>query len=157
MTKDTDLFASAFFLADYVTVENGKLYSSGAFWNRLNLPSFPSVTNFGVAIVLTIPWRAYRQVHKFAVWFEDADGKQLAGDIQGEFAVDASPDAQVGEPTIMPITAMVGNFLIPSAGNYSAVLHVDGQELDRWPFRAIQIYTQTPPQLNTPMAAGKED
>lgn len=157
MTKDMDLFAPAFFLADYVAVENGKLYSSGAFWSRFNLPSFPSVANFGVAVVLSIPWRAYHQVHKFAVWFEDADGKRLAGDLGGEFTVGAAPDMKVGEPTIMPISAMVGNFVIPNAGDYSAVLHVDGQELARWPFRAVQIYTQTPPRSFPPLDPPQAD
>lgn len=157
MTKDTDLFSSAFFLADYVAVENGKLYTSGAFWNRLNLSGFPAVANFGVAVVLNIPWRAHRQTHKFAIWFEDADGKRLPGDIGGEFTVEVAPEMIVGEPTIMPITAMVGNFLIPSAGSYSAVLQVDGQELDRWPFRAIQIYTQTPPHFPQASIPSTED
>lgn len=142
MTNNLDLHAPAFFLADHTAVESGKLYVNGGFWSRLNFPSFPAVTTFGVAVVLSIPWRAYHQPHKFSVWFEDADGKKFGGDIGGDFTVGASPEMKVGDSTIMPIAALVGNFMIPNPGDYAAVLSVDGQELSRWSFRAIQIFTQ---------------
>jgi hypothetical protein len=149
MTNQPDLFSPAFFMADHAAVESGKLYANGAFWNRLQFPSYPAVVTFGIAAVLSIPWRAYHQPHKFSIWFEDADGKKLSGDLQGEFTIGAAPDMKVGDPTIMPIAATVGNFAISSAGDYSAVLNVDGQELNRWPFRAVQVFSQTQPSQNT--------
>jgi hypothetical protein len=136
---DTDIYAPAFFLADHAAVESGKVYTSGAFWNRLNFPSFPAVIHFGVVAVLNVPWRAYHQQHKFAVSFEDEDGRAIAGELGGEFTVGASPDMKVGDETIMPISAMVNNFTVGKAGTYAALLTVDGQEIARWSFRAAQL------------------
>jgi hypothetical protein len=137
---DTDLHALAFFLADHAAVENGKVYSNGGFWNRLNFQSFPAVVSFSVVAVLHIPWRAYHQPHKFAVWFEDADGQRLPGEIEGEFQVGAAPEMKVGDPTIMPFAANVGNFTFARPGDSAAVLTVDGAEIARWPFRAVQVF-----------------
>ena len=146
MPNDTDLFASAFFLADHAAVESGKLYTSGGFWNMLNFPSFPAVMTFSVAAVLNVPWRAHHQTHKFVVSFEDADGKKLAAGFQGDFQVGSAPPARVGDPTIMPIAAVMGNFVFPTSGDFSAVLEVDGTELSRWPFRASQVAMPMMPQ-----------
>ena len=138
---DTDLHADAFFLADHAAVESGKLYVSGGFWNQLGFSNFPQAYTFSVAAVLHVPWRAYHRAHKFAVWFEDADGKRLGGQLDGEFQVGAAANMKVGDPTIMPFAGTVSNFPIPSAGDYAAVLSVDGTELSRWVFRARQILT----------------
>lgn len=136
---DTDIYSPAFFMADHAAVESGKVYSNGAFWNRLQFPGFPAVTHFAIVAVLNIPWRAYHQMHKFSVWFEDADAKRVAGEIGGEFSVGTAPDMKVGDETIMPIAAMVNNFTLSNAGDYAAVLAVDGQEISRWKFRAMLL------------------
>ena len=141
MTSDSDIHAPAFFMADHVMVESGKLYVNGGFWNRLNFTSYPAVSAFGVAIVLSIPWRALHQDHKFSVFFEDADGNRVGGDIGGVFKIGAAPDMKVGEESIMPISAFVNNFTIAKAGDYSAVLHVDGTEISRWTFHAMQVFS----------------
>jgi hypothetical protein len=132
MTPGTDIHAKAFFLADHAVVESGKIYTSGAFWNQLRFPSFPAVYTFAVVSVLHIPWRAYHQRHKFSVHFMDADAKPMPGRLEGEFQVGAAPEMLVGEPTIMPFAAVVGNFVFIRPGDYAAVLEVDGAELDRW-------------------------
>ncbi|MCU1414935.1 MAG: hypothetical protein JWN80_2275 [Microbacteriaceae bacterium] len=136
---DTDIYSPAFFMADHAAVESGKVYANGAFWNRMQFPGFPAVTHFGVVAVLNIPWRAYHQPHKFAVWFEDADGGRVAGELGGEFTVGTTPDMKVGDETVMPIAAMVNNFTLTKAGDYSAVLAVDGQEISRWTFKAVLL------------------
>lgn len=150
MTNETDIFSPAFFLADHVAVENGKLYVNGGFWNRFNFATFPGIASFGVGVILSVPWRAYHQLHKFSVWFEDADGNRLPADFQGEFTIGASPEMKVGDPTIMPIGAMVGNFAFQSAGDYSAVLSVDGQVINRWSFRAAQVFSPAQPASSPP-------
>jgi len=149
MTNDTDMYAHAFFMCDHAAVESGKVYTNGAFWNRLNFPGFPAVTHFAIVAVLNIPWRAYHQPHKFAVWFEDADAQRLPGELGGEFTVGAAPDMKVGDATIMPISAMVNNFTLTKAGDYAAVLAIDGIEIDRWPFRATQVFTGMQPMRPT--------
>ena len=140
--KETDIYAAAFFMSDFAAVENGKLYVSGGFWNQFRLASFPSIVNFSIVAVLNIPWRAYHQNHKFEVFFEDADGKRLPGELGGDFTVGTAPEMKVGDPTLMPIAAAINGFALQHAGDYSAVLHVDGQEISRWPFRASQLFVQ---------------
>lgn len=142
---EIDLRAEAFFLADHAAVESGKVYVNGAFWNRLNFVSFPAVSTFSVVAVLHVPWRAYHRAHKFSVWFEDADGQRMPGEFEGEFQIGTAPDMKVGDPTIMPIAAVVGNFTFPRAADYSAVLQVDGAEIARWPFRTVQVFLPTMP------------
>ncbi|MGH3800970.1 MAG: DUF6941 family protein [Pseudonocardiaceae bacterium] len=127
----------AFALADHAVVESGKLYVSGGFWSGLNLPSFPAVLNFAVFAVLHVPSRAYLQSHKFLVYFEDADSKELGGRFEGEFRVGAGPHMRTGDPTILPFAAPITNFVIERPGDYACVLKVDGSELDRWNFRTI--------------------
>lgn len=135
----TDLYARAFFLADHAIIESGKVYASGAFWDRLRFPGFPAVVSFGVVAVLNVPWRAHHQPHSFRIWFEDADGGQMAAELGGDFQVGSPPEMRVGEASVIPLAATVGNFTLPRAGGYSAVLSVDGSELARWPFRATQV------------------
>lgn len=156
---NTDLFARAFFVADHAAVENGKVYASGAFWNRLRFPSFPAVLTFSVVIILEIPWRAHHEEHMLSVSFEDADAKPLQPGFEGGFVVGSPPEAKRGDPTIMPIAATVGNLTIPGAGDYAAVLKVAGAELDRWPFRASQVLTPdtpTSPPHHGPQSTGPE-
>lgn len=135
-----DLHAEAFFTADHAAVESGKLYVNGGFWSRLNFPSFPAVHNFAVCIVLHIPWRAHHQRHKFAVSFEDADGQTTSNRAEGQFQSGTAPDMRPGDYTVAPIAILVNGFVLQRAGDYAAVLHVDGTEISRWRFRAIQVF-----------------
>lgn len=135
---DSDISAASFFLADHAAVENGKVYASGAFWNRLHFPNFPATTHLGIVAVLTVPWRAYHQKHRFAIWFEDADAHRTSAELGGEFSVGTSPDMRVGDETMVPISAIANNFSFAGAGDYAAVLAVDGRPLARWRFRVLQ-------------------
>ena len=128
--------ALAFFLADHATAIGGKVYANGAFWNRLSSPSFPSTHHFAVAAVLEVPWRPGRQQHAFTVHFDDADGASVGARIDGQFQVDANPTLPDGEPTTIPLTALMNNFVVAAPGTYVAVLEVDGEELARWAFHA---------------------
>jgi hypothetical protein len=130
--------ACAFFLADHAVVENGKLYVNGGFWNQVYSLIYPSVRAFGVAAVLHIPWRQHHKAHVFTVTFEDADGGSLPARFDGQFRIGTAPNMPVGDFTIMPIAAFVSNFALDRPGDYSALLHVDGAELARWRFRAVQ-------------------
>ena len=142
---ETDLFAQAFFLADHAEVENGKLYANGGFWNRLSFPTFPAVTTFSVVAVLQIPWRALHTMHRLTVWFQDADAVKMPMGFQAQLKLGSAPDMKVGDPTIVPISAVVGNFSFPRPGDYASVLEVDGTEIARWPFRASQVLSGATP------------
>jgi hypothetical protein len=145
MPFESAIVADAFFLADFARVESGKLYVSGGFWTRMNFATFPAVLHFGVAAVLRVPWAAYHEGHKFTIWFEDADGQRISGELSGEFKVGAGADMKWGDDTVLPFAAMVNNFRIAAAGDYAAVLAVDGTEIDRWRFRAVQQATAAQP------------
>jgi hypothetical protein len=133
-----EIQACAFFLADHAAVENSKLYINGGFWNQVLSPSYPVARSFGFAAVLHIPWRQHHQGHAFAVTFVDADGGTLPARFDGQFRVGTTPSMRVGDFTIMPIAAFVTNFVLDRAGDYAALLEVDGAELARWRFRAVQ-------------------
>lgn len=134
----TDLHAEAFFTADHAEVQGGKLYVNGGFWTRLNFPTFPVVHNFTICAVLHIPWRAHHQNHSFAILFEDADATTLTS-VEGDFQSGTSPDMRAGDFTSLPMAVQVGNFVFQRPGDYAAVLRVDGTEISRWRFRAVQV------------------
>lgn len=113
---------------------------NGGFWSRLSFPSFPVVFGFSLGVVLHIPWRAHNQNHSFAIFIEDADGKHDEG-LQGEFQTGTAPDVRPGDFTegVIPFAVQVANYVFQRPGDYAAVLHVDGMEIKRWRFRAIQV------------------
>jgi hypothetical protein len=138
-----EIQACAFFLADHAVVENGKLYVNGGFWNQVHSMTYPSIRAFGVAAVLHIPWRQHHKAHTFAVTFEDADGGSLPARFDGQFRVGTAPNMRVGDFTIMPIAAFVTNFGLDRPGDYAARLQVNGAELARWRFRAVEAADPT--------------
>src|ERR1700689_699154 len=139
-----EIEAVAFFLADHVVVENGKLYVNGGFWNQLHSSAYPVAKAFGIAAVLHIPWHRHHEGHAFAITFTDADGGSLPARFDGQFRVGTAPNMRVGDFTIMPIAALATNFLLERPGDYAAVLSVDGNELARWRFRAGQSSEPAP-------------
>jgi hypothetical protein len=135
----TDLHAEAFFAADHAVVENGKMYVNGGYWTRLNHSSFPSVQNFALGIVFHIPWHAHNQLHKFAIWFEDADGNQTQARMEGQFQAGLAADSRAGDYSLVPVALTVNGFVLQKPGDYAAVLEMDGTEVARWRFRAVQV------------------
>ena len=147
----TDLHAAAFFLADHASIESGKVYANGAFWNRLNFPTYPTMVSFSVVAVIVVPWRAHHQMHRFTVAFEDADGAVIGGQFEGEFQVGTAFDHRVGDDSIVPLAMPVSNIVLERSGDYSAVLTIDGAEISRWRFGAVQYAAgPTPPDSSHP-------
>ena len=144
MIPETDLYATAFFLADHAAVENGKVYVNGGFFNQMQFATFPAAATFSVVGILNIPWSAQNQPHRFAVHFTDADGHQLDGEFSGEFQVTPNLENGIGDPFLMPIAANANGFVFQGPGHFSAVLLVDGDELSRWSFK---VNAATPPQV----------
>jgi hypothetical protein len=153
---NTDIEVVAFFPADHAVVEGGKVYSNGAFWDRLRFPTYPQVFSLSLVAVLKIPFRAYHQDHRFEIGMEDADGKELPLRVQGDFRVGSSADMRYGDPTVMPIAVNVNNVQVAKPADYSFVLRVDGAELGRYQIRAVQLALPiqvppgTPPQTEPP-------
>ncbi|HEY4225598.1 MAG TPA: hypothetical protein VGM70_07270 [Pseudolysinimonas sp.] len=151
MIPETDLYATAFFLADHAAVENGKVYVNGGFFNQMQFATFPASATFSVVGIMNIPWSAQNQSHRFAVHFTDADGHQLDGEFSGEFQVTPNPEAGIGDPFLMPIAANANGFIFQGPGHYSAVLMIDDDEKSRWSFRVNAL---TPPQGQPGAPAG---
>jgi hypothetical protein len=143
----TQISCAALFLADHASVESGKLYVNGGYWNRLQFPSFPTYYTFSVAAVLLVPWHDHKQ-HDFSIHFTTSDGTRVGGELAGNFSAGTLPGAREGDPSVFPIAAAIGNFLLERPGDYEVVIEVDGHALDRWPFRVSQqlsAYGQVPP------------
>jgi hypothetical protein len=151
----TDLHAEAFFTADHAAVESGKLYVNGGAWNQFGHPSFPAVQAFSVAAILHIPWRAHGQNHAFGIWFEDSDGQNLGGRIEGRFEAERPLGARPGDYSVAPLAVNINGFVFPAPGDYAAVLSVDGTEISRWRFRAVQTFS-VPGTPDPPAGAGDE-
>ncbi|WP_426625262.1 DUF6941 family protein [Leifsonia sp. McL0607] len=137
MVSPPQISCSALFLADHASVESGKLYVNGGYWNRLQFPSFPTYYTFSVAAVLLVPWHDHKQ-HEFSIHFTTADGKRVGGELSGNFSAGTLPGAKEGDPSVFPIAATIGNFLLERSGDYEVVIEVDGQALDRWSFGVSQ-------------------
>jgi hypothetical protein len=135
----THVHPEAFFTADHAVVESGKLYANGAFWNRLNFPSFPVVHNFAVCVILHIPWRAHHERHAFGITFEDGDGKVMPQRLGGYIQTGTAPDMRAGDYSVVPIAMMVNGFVLERPGEYAAVLRIADKESARWRFRATQV------------------
>ncbi|MEI2643594.1 MAG: hypothetical protein U0R28_09690 [Candidatus Nanopelagicales bacterium] len=135
----TEFQTAAFFLADHASVENGKVYVNGGFWDRMQLPSFPAAVNFSIVAVVVVPWHAHNEKHGFSVTFEDADKNMLAGQFDGEFQIGTEPSHRQGDASIVPLAIAVTGFALDSPNDYAAVLSIDGHEVDRWPMRVLQL------------------
>jgi len=126
----------AFFLADYAAVENGKVYSSGAFWNQMVSVDFPSVHHLSVVAVFDVPFAAHGRSFAFTIRFEDADAQQIGPRIDGQMEVGRSGQGRPGDESVIPFAARVDGLVLPSSGDFAAVLEIDGGVTARWPFRA---------------------
>lgn len=132
--------ARAFFCADHAALADGKLYVNGGFWDRLNFPVYPQVlASMTVVAVLEVPFRDYHRDHDFALLMEDADRRLLPLRVEAQFRVGSDPQMRYGDPTILSIPIPVNSLVFERPGDYAFVLHVDGKEIDRCRFRAVQV------------------
>lgn len=126
----------AFFLADHAAVENGKVYASGAFWNRLFAAEFPSVHHLSVVAVFDVPYGAHEHEFSFVVRFEDADAHAVGPRIDGAMEIGRGPQERPGDASVVPFTARVEGLVLEEPGDFAAVLELDDAIVSRWAFRA---------------------
>ncbi len=134
--------ALGFFPADHAIVESSKVYASGAYWNRLRFPAFPAVLpNMSLVAVLQQPFHASYAEHTVEMGIQDADGQDIPGiRVEGQFRASLAPDSQFGDTPLLPLAVNVQGITFERAGDYSFVLKVDGVELARYAFRAMQVF-----------------
>ncbi len=126
----------AFFLADYAAVENGKVYTSGAFWNQMVAAEFPSVHHLSVVAVFDVPFSAHGRSFDFTIRFEDADGGAVGPRIDGQMEVGRGGNGRLGDESVIPFAARVDGLVLAASGDFAAVLEIAGGVAARWPFRA---------------------
>jgi len=156
----TGMNASAW-LCDYADVSGGKLFVSGAgigvVGSPLPLPPLP--VNICLAIMVTIPWTATNAEHTMTVELvSDAEG--AGGTVERVALADGLPPGHdpadlgkvviqfhagrgegmvPGEDTLMPVALPLYGLPLPRAGGYFFSLAIDGPEVSRVSFRAVQI------------------
>lgn len=154
MTSNNPLEFSllAFFAADHAEAANGKLYANGAYWNQLNLPSYPAVLPaITLAAVVEVPFGLLHSEHTIRMGLEDPDGRPLALKVEGKFRVGGGPTMEYGDSTVIPIAVPVNGLVLPRPGRYTFTCSIDEKEMDTYSFRAIQIpvalqFNIVPPQ-----------
>ncbi len=145
----TDFEVIAFFPADHASVAEGKLYVNGGIWDRLNFPAYPQlIPPVSLVAVVRVPYRAYHQDHKFEMRLENAENEALSFRVEGGFRFGTEPHMRVGDPSLLTVAVPVSGVVLESPGDYSFVVAVDGTDLVRYPFRAVQVFGA--PQLMTP-------
>lgn len=140
----------AFFSADHVDVSGNKLYVNGGFFNLLRFQSFPAtLRTLGIGVALQIPFHYTMQDHVIRIGFRGPDEQELPLRVEARFRTTPGPEAEFGEPHIMPFGATVPSVHIPVPGVYHLVLWLDNQQVATYRIRAIQI-----PAAVRPGAAG---
>jgi hypothetical protein len=146
--------SQGFFPADYATVENGKVYASGAFWSVLRFPEFPAVLPaMSLVAVIKVPFHANFAEHTLTFNLIDQDEKLVGMQVEGLFRTAPTIEHKFGAPSLSPIAIPIHGLKIERPGEYSFVLSVDGEPLDRYPFTVIQIAKiamSQPPASATP-------
>ncbi len=133
-----DFQALALFTADHASVENGKVYVNGGFWDILNQPSYPAQVSVSLVAVIKVPSRAYLEDHQVTVEMVNADEERLPLKIEGSVRVGAAPHLNPGEPSTLPLAFPLNGVYLERAGDYWFVLSVDGDEIARYRIRAVQ-------------------
>ncbi|HZJ28050.1 MAG TPA: hypothetical protein VFF40_13730 [Acidimicrobiia bacterium] len=129
-----------FFPADHAEVIGGKVYANGAFWTLLRFPTYPQVIpTVSLVTVLSVPPYEFGRDHAMVIGMMDADGGELPLRAEGTFRVDPGVELRAGESAVVPIAITVTGLRLERAGEYAFRLFVDGDELDRYGFRASQV------------------
>ncbi len=137
--------ALAFFAADHVVNESGKLYVNGGFFNMLRYPVFPAVVpTLGLGASLLVPWHAYQQDHRFEITMLDEDRRELPFRVEGMLRVGADILLRHGDPSVINIAGNVTNLVVEQPGHYTLVLWVNGERLSDWTLLAVRLPSGPP-------------
>ena len=140
------------FLSDSVQSVEGKLYVLGAGWNRLAAAGFPARHDrVGIGLLLTLEDGEAGE-HNLEVSLLDPSEQPMAlfVDPSGaeQFALHASFQTQAPADgfadVAVPMALNLDGIAFPAAGTYAFSVRVDGNELERLPFRVDQVSGQAP-------------
>ena len=127
------------FLADSVSVDDGKLHAQGAGWNLLYTDALPTVHGrLGLGLLLRVPLGQERALHELEVRLEDPAGAEIplalappdadpgARRVRGTFALDPPPAGASLDEQILATGINVDAVPLELAGRHRFVVAIDG-------------------------------
>jgi hypothetical protein len=133
------------FLADAVTVVEGKLYALGAGWNRIVVRSLPARHDrIGIGLLFHLDAAAAGQ-HRFAIHLETAGGTslQLGSGPAGPVSAIEGGFTAGGDDVTMPFAMQLDGLPLEAAGRYAVHVAVDGDEVKTLAFH-VMLQTEAP-------------
>jgi hypothetical protein len=134
-------------LANYAEDQGGLLYIAGGGFDTINVqapiqgapPDVFCVIQGMLVIRLLLDSTETGKQHEIRMQIVDEDGQQIA-EAKGQFRIDQSLGLPIGWDqggnAVIPLTG-IG---LPSPGNYTINLFVDGELLGDRPFRVLKLY-----------------
>ncbi len=125
-------------LADSAQVVGGKLYMLGGGWSHYRVRSFPAQVVVSVALGISVPWDETNHKRSVELSIVDEDGQVILQPVTTQVEIGRPPGLKPGSSQRIVIAATVG-FRLPKAGRYEVVGKVEGQEVNRIYFDAVQV------------------
>lgn len=146
-------------LCDHAEAVQGKLFVNGGGIDICyTQPTPPHVVNFGVAIIVSVPYTATNQAHELTVRLVTSDGTAVSpyapagidqpSPIEAKlpFNLGRPPMLQPGDYQHLPLGVSFLALPLSDLGGYCVEILIDGTEMRRLPFRVMA----TSPMLQTP-------
>lgn len=124
-------------VADRAEVVGGKLYVMGGAWEHTAVQDFNLPIQVSFAVSIQVPWHATNQQHQLSIAVEDEDARRLAS-IPTTFVVGRPPHLDVGSTQRFVLAVPQISLKLPGPGTYVLSASVNGNELRRTTFRAVQ-------------------
>jgi len=129
-------------LADAAAAEQGKHYIHGGGWSQINANSFPVThPHIAVAVRLRVDWNDTNQPHEVELDILDGDGVSIlpSGPLRASINVGRPPQARPGADQVVPLALNLYGVVLPRAGDYAAVVRIDGVDEARSPFSVVDV------------------
>lgn len=124
-------------LADFVQVENGKLYISGGGIDTLFAKAVPvRHPTLGVAFRLTLSPAELGRTHELEILLVNADGGRIAT-VKAKIPAER-PVQTTGWPVTVPLAINFAQIEFPTFGDYQFELMVNNSSINTIPFRVVQ-------------------
>lgn len=125
------------FLADAVQVVGGKLFALGGGWDQLLVGGLPTRhSSMGIGMRITFPWGWDKSPVDVGVDLQDQDGRSILGSRILQRRLPVKPPSGFAPGAIFgyPIAFTFNSLPFESAGDYSFVIHLDGEPVHRLRF-----------------------
>jgi hypothetical protein len=129
---------SVLLLADRAEVSQGKLYIMGGSFDTCVAASLPAPVQFGVALVIRVPWNETNEKHDLALQIVTADGQSIA-EMKMAFNTGRPSFLGKGDEQRVPFAIPQISLALPSFGTYVVRTTVNGQPGPMVPFHVRQV------------------